>query len=81
MRPMLIPYHQYLDSFSIRLLDQVVNGPYSDEFSEAMDKEIGSINSFKTFKVMDEGEVMPPGYVKIPYHYVWDCKFDGRRKC
>ena len=47
-------------------------------WKEAMDKEIGSINSFETFKVMDEGEVMPPGYVKIPYHYVWDCIFDGR---
>ena len=45
-----------------------------------MDKEIASINDFKTFRVLDEGEEMPEGYLKIPYHLVCDCKFDGRRK-
>ena len=24
---------------------------------------------------------MPPGYKWIPYHCVWDAKFDGRKKC
>ena len=39
-----------------------------------------SINEFKTFRVLDEGEAIPEGYIKIPYHLVFDCKFDGRRK-
>ena len=49
-------------------------------WKEAMDKEIQSINDFKTFRVLDEGEELPEGYLKIPYHLVFDCKFDGRRK-
>ena len=39
-----------------------------------------SLHLFKTFRILDEGEELPPGYIKIPYHIVFDCKFDGRRK-
>ena len=49
-------------------------------WQEAMDKEIISINDFKTFRVLAEGEELPEGYTRIPYHIVFDVKFDGRRK-
>ena len=50
-------------------------------WKDAIQKEIDSINAFKTFRVLDEGETLPEGYSKIPYQLIYDCKFDGRRKC
>ena len=44
-------------------------------------QELNSINAFETFRVLDDDLKMPEGYVKIPYHLIFDCKFDGRRKC
>ena len=46
----------------------------------AMDKEIGSINTFKIFIILEENEHIPTGYKRIPYHMIFDVKFDGRRK-
>ena len=34
-----------------------------------------------TFKVLEKGEQIPEGYKFIPYHCIYDVKFDGRRKC
>jgi hypothetical protein len=31
--------------------------------------------------VLEKGDDIPPGYIKIPYHMIFDVKFDGRRKC
>lgn len=48
-------------------------------WKEATDKEIGQINDLQTFK-------LPPddfdwtGYRRVPYHIIYDCKFDLRRK-
>ena len=47
------------------------------KWQEAMDKEFDSINSFKTFRVLEKGEEMPEGCTRIPYHIVFDVKFDG----
>jgi hypothetical protein len=30
---------------------------------------------------LENHEHMPPGYKRIPYHCIYDVKFDGRRKC
>ena len=46
----------------------------------AIDKELKSLNDFKTFRPLDEGEKPPEGYIQIPYHFVYDVKFDQRRK-
>ena len=59
-------------------LDKVHN---NNLWKEAIQKEIDSINAFKTFRVLDEGEKLPEGYARIPYQLIYDCKFDGRRKC
>ena len=58
-------------------LDQL-NG--NDLWKEAMDKELRQINDYKTFRAIDPGETLPIGYKKIPYHMVFDVKFDLRRK-
>ena len=46
-----------------------------------MKSEIDSINAYKTFRVLKDNEPVPDGYKCIPYHCIYDVKFDGRRKC
>jgi len=58
-------------------LDRISNNGL---WKEAINTELHSINAFKTFCILEEGEEIPEGYVKIPYHFMFDCKFDGRRK-
>ena len=45
-----------------------------------MVKEFDSINSFKTFRVLEKGEEIPEGCTRIPCHIVFDVKFDGHFK-
>ena len=45
----------------------------------AIDKEINEINSFGTFRETTPEDNLDE-YKKIPYHIVFDVKFDGRRK-
>ena len=45
-------------------LDKVNN---DNLWEGAMDKEIGSINTFKTFIILEENEHIPEGYKQIPY--------------
>ena len=47
---------------------------------DAIKKELSQLNEFHTFKVLKEGEKPPSGYQQIPYHIVFDVKFDLRRK-
>jgi len=58
-------------------LDKINNNTL---WQDAINKELESIKKFKTFRILDKGEKVPDGYVKIPYHIVLDNKFDGRRK-
>ena len=48
---------------------------------EAIETELKQINDYETFRVLEDDEPMPPGYKRIPYHCIFDVKFDGRRKC
>ena len=50
-------------------------------WTEAIDTELKQINEYQTFRVLEPGELLPPGYKRITYHLVFDVKFDGRRKC
>lgn len=50
-------------------------------WKEAMKAEIDSLQEHGTFSVLDDGESIPRGYKRIPYHCIYDVKFDGRRKC
>ena len=47
---------------------------------DAIKKELKQLNEYQTFKLLDKGELPPTGYQKIPYHIVFDVKFDLRRK-
>ena len=58
-------------------LDKMLNQTL---WKEAVDNELGSINDFATFCILEEGEELPEGYIKIPYHFVFDVKFDLRHK-
>ena len=51
------------------------------KWKEAMKTEIDSINAYQTFRVLKDDEKLPTGYKCIPYHCIYDVKFDGRRKC
>ena len=50
-------------------------------WNESTNKELKSLKDFKTFRALDEGELLPEGYKIIPHHLIFDCKFDLRRKC
>ena len=49
-------------------------------WSEAIQKEMKQLKDFNTFEVLEEGERPPGGYTFVPLHWVFDVKFDGRRK-
>ena len=48
---------------------------------QAIEAELQQINDYQTFRVLEDDEPIPLGYKRIPYHCVYDVKFDGRRKC
>ena len=45
-----------------------------------MDKEISSINEHQSFIILDDHEPLSKGYKPIPYHFVFDAKYDERKK-
>ena len=49
-------------------------------WQDAIDKELKQLSDYKTFKLLDPGEVLGSEYKRIPYHIVFDVKFDLRRK-
>ena len=46
---------------------------------EAIEKELGQINDYNTFRAPAEGEDLME-YQQIPYHIAFDIKFDGCHK-
>lgn len=58
-------------------LDEVNN---NKEWDGAVQSELTSINGHQKFIVLENHEPMPPGYKQIPYHFIPDVKFDGRKK-
>ena len=51
-----------------------------NEWENALQKEVNQINEFETFRIIPDEQPMPKGYKRIPYHFVFDVKFDLRRK-
>jgi hypothetical protein len=49
-------------------------------WQDAIQKELDQINQCTTFRSLAKGEVLPSEYKKIPYHFVFDCKFDLHMK-
>ena len=46
---------------------------------DAIDTELRQINQYETF-IAPHGNIVPEGYQRIPYHIIFDVKFDLRRK-
>jgi hypothetical protein len=49
-------------------------------WQEAIKTELKQLPNYQTFIVLDSGEDIPTGYQKIPYHMVFDVKYDLRHK-
>ncbi len=49
-------------------------------WADAIKKELKQLNDYKTFRLPNSGEILDSGYKRIPYHIVFDVKFDLRRK-
>jgi hypothetical protein len=49
-------------------------------WQEAVETELKQLTDYETFIVLDSGEDIPKGYQKIPYHIVFDVKYDLRHK-
>jgi hypothetical protein len=58
-------------------LDKINNNKL---WQEAIGKELNQINEYQTFWVLEEGKTLPNEYKCLPYHIVFDVKFDLRRK-
>jgi len=54
-----------------------VNGNHL--WQEAIERELWQINDYKTFRKLQNGE-LTNDYMKIPYHMVFNVKFDLRQK-
>jgi hypothetical protein len=46
-----------------------------------MQIEIDQLHAHKFFFVLEEQQHVPYGYKRIPYHCIYNAKFDGRCKC
>ena len=46
---------------------------------EALLKELAQLDEFEVFRPLKPCESLE-GYERLPYHVVWDCKFDFQRK-
>ena len=49
-------------------------------WQESIKLELDQIKEYEVFKVLPDHASLPPGYKRIPYHLVYDVKFDGRLK-
>jgi hypothetical protein len=49
-------------------------------WQDAIRTELKQITDFQTFIILDSGEEIPKDYQKIPYHIVFDVKYDLRHK-
>ena len=49
-------------------------------WQDAIKTELDQINEYNTFKKHGKGIPPPDGYKKVPVHFVFDVKFDLRRK-
>ena len=49
-------------------------------WSDSLGLEVKQLNDYSTFLVQPDGKPIPKGFKRIPYHVVFDVKFDGRLK-
>jgi hypothetical protein len=61
------------------LLDTTKGYSYDDSWQCAIDKELNQLREYHTFRPLHHGERLSD-YQRIPYHLVFDVKFDLRKK-
>ena len=50
-------------------------------WTDSINKELYQvIHEFNSFRVLEDGQPSPAGYKRVPYHIIFACKVDGRRK-
>jgi len=49
-------------------------------WKDVIEKELGQILEYKTFKILPHGERAPADHKRVPLHLVFDVKHDGQRK-
>jgi hypothetical protein len=49
-------------------------------WQQAIQTDLKKLTDYKTLIVLDSGEDIPKGYQKIPYHIVFDVKYELRHK-
>ena len=52
----------------------------NDGWGTSISTELNQLEDYKTFIIVPDGQPIPRGYKRIPYHIVHDVKFDGRLK-
>ena len=52
----------------------------NNKWKEAIAKELQQLQSYETFRKLKPGEKLDKEYKQIPYHIVFDVKFDLRHK-
>ena len=50
------------------------------KWQDSEDLEVNQLLDYDSFESLGKGAPIPEGYKKIPYHFVYDVKHDGRRK-
>jgi Reverse transcriptase (RNA-dependent DNA polymerase) len=72
--------------FEIQVPRGIKNAIQSDRkngnnlWQEAIETELKQLTDYCTFIVLESGEAVPNGYQKIPYHTVFDVRYDLRHK-
>ena len=51
-----------------------------DMWKQAIEKEVDQVSDLNTFVIHESKATIPPEFGYIPIHFVFDVKFDGRRK-
>ena len=49
-------------------------------WANAINKEINKMHEYRVFQVLPRGAASPEGYGRIPLHFVYDVKHDGRHR-
>ena len=60
-------------------IDAEKNFAYEDSWLYSIHSELGQVEDHMTFRLLEPGERLT-AYTRIPYHFVFDVKFDGRKK-
>jgi hypothetical protein len=65
---------------SVKHAMELDQGEESSQWKDAWTTEVQQLLDIETFEVLEDNQPIPKGYKRIPYHCIFDVKFDLRRK-